>query len=118
MIAENWSPELRQKLTDKRWELRQRLDRISANVRQSLDSDSEERAKQLDNSEVVDALGNESREELKKITSALRRMDEGLYGLCEECGQPIAEGRLHAYPYAVACIDCAELAEEFRARRL
>jgi RNA polymerase-binding protein DksA len=115
-MSANWPPELRQKLEDKRLELQQRLDRISANVRRSLDSDSEERAKQLDNSEVVDALGNESREELHKITIALKKMDEGIYGLCEECGQPIAAARLQAYPYAMACIDCAELDEEFRAR--
>ena len=117
-MSENWPPELKEKLEDKRAELQQRLERISANVRRSLDSDSEERAKQLDNSEVVDALGNESREELRKISTALNKMEEGLYGLCEECGQPIAEKRLEVYPYAMACIDCAELEEEIRSRQL
>jgi RNA polymerase-binding protein DksA len=116
-MRQNWPEGLRERLDKKRLELNARLARISANVRRSLDSDSEERAKQLDDSEVVDALGNETRAELKKITIALKRMDEGDYGTCEECGLPIAAARIEAYPYATACIDCAELDEEIRARR-
>ena len=66
-----WPQGLRQSLEDKRNELNSRLERITANVRRNLDSDSEERAKQLEDSEVVDALGNEARDELKKISLAL-----------------------------------------------
>ena len=111
-----WPDGLRQDLEAKRDELSARLERITANVRRSLDSDSEERAKQLEDSEVVDALGNEARDELRKISVALEKMDSGDYGLCTECGDQIAEARMIAYPYAGKCIDCASLDEEFGPR--
>ena len=111
-----WPDGLKGKLEEKRDELQARLERITANVRRSLDSDSEERAKELADSEVVDALGNEAREELRKISVALERLKTGEYGLCVECGAAIGEKRIEAYPYADECIDCAELDEELRAR--
>ena len=111
-----WPDHLRQDLEAKREELSARLERITANVRRSLDSDSEERAKELEDSEVVDALGNEARDELRKISVALEKMDSGDYGLCNECGEQIAEARMVAYPYAGKCIDCANLDEEFGER--
>jgi DnaK suppressor protein len=45
-------------------------------------------------------IGNE-------IDSALRRIDGGTFGRCEECGKDIAAGRLQALPYARYCIDCS-----------
>lgn len=112
----HWPEGVRERLEKRRDELNLRLERITANVRRSLDSDSEERAKQLEDSEVVDALGNEARQELARIAVALGRMESGEYGLCAGCGERIAPERIEAYPYATACIDCAELEEEIRSR--
>ena len=42
-----------------------------------------------------------------EITAALRRLDEGRYGVCERCGEPIGEARLEARPAARTCIRCA-----------
>jgi RNA polymerase-binding protein DksA len=106
--------EIRQALEQKKQELTTRLERIHANLRRGYEADSKERAKQLEDNEVVDALGNEAREELKKITAAMIRLDEGEYGICIECGLPINEGRLRVYPYADECIDCAEFDEHRR----
>jgi len=106
--------ELRQGLENKKQELSARLERITANVRRGSEADSKERAQQFENNEVVDALGNEAREEIAKISAALRRMDAGEYGVCIECGEKIAASRLEAYPYAVECIDCAEFQEHRR----
>ncbi len=108
---------LRQKLEQQRTELTGRLERITANLRRGYDADSKERAKELEDSEVVDALGNEAREELAKISAALRRMDSSEYGLCLECGAKIKHGRLEAHPYADECIDCAEFDEHRSAHR-
>ena len=113
----SWPEHLRQELELKKAELQGRLDRVKANVRRGLETDSKERAKQLEDSEVVDALGNEAREELQKISAALERMDRGDYGLCADCGIPIASLRIEANPYAGECIDCANLDESIRARR-
>ena len=107
---------LRAELTRKKRELSDRLDRISKNLRRGYEADSKERAKQLEDNEVVDALGNEAREEIAKITAALQRIDNGDFGNCVECGLPIEEGRIKAYPYADECIECAEFDERRRAR--
>ena len=42
--------------------------------------------------------------ELKEIDDALRRLDHGSYGICEECGKPIDEARLEAVPWARYCV--------------
>lgn len=46
--------------------------------------------------------------ELKRIEAAFQRMDEGEYGYCVSCGEPIALKRLEADPTTPLCIDCAE----------
>lgn len=115
-MLEERTSEIRARLEQRRDELNSRLERITANVRRGLDSDSEERAKELEDSEVVDALGNETRAELAGISAALQRMDDGDYGVCAECSGPIAEARLFARPIASTCIDCAELEEKYGSR--
>ena len=43
---------------------------------------------------------------LKQVNDALKRMDNGTYGLCLECNQPIDTARLKAIPFAELCMDC------------
>ena len=43
---------------------------------------------------------------LKQVNGALRRMENGTYGLCVECNQPIDTARLKAIPYAELCMSC------------
>jgi len=50
-------------------------------------------------------------ETLNKVNTALRRLDEGTYGDCFECGEEIAPARLRALPFAVRCKDCEEARE-------
>jgi DnaK suppressor protein len=45
---------------------------------------------------------------LERTERALAKLDEGTYGRCDNCGQPIAEKRLRAMPDVVLCIDCAK----------
>ena len=102
---------LQAELLQQKRELEQRLARINLNHRRPLETDSKERATQLENSEVVDALGNEAREELEQIAAALVRIANGKYGLCIACGDAIGDQRLIAFPQADMCIDCASVAE-------
>lgn len=51
---------------------------------------------------------------LQSIVEALRRVDEGTYGTCTDCGGVIASARLDAVPFAIRCVRCQE-AEEGRA---
>lgn len=108
--------ELRTQLETKKAELTARLERITANLRRGYDADSKERAKEMEDSDVVDALGNEAREEIAKISSALQRYDSGEFGVCVECGTKISPQRIEAYPYAEECIECAQDDERRRAR--
>lgn len=50
-------------------------------------------------------------ETLNKIHEALRRLEEGTYGYCFECGEEISGQRLRALPFAVRCKDCEEARE-------
>jgi DnaK suppressor protein len=50
-------------------------------------------------------------ETLNKVDAALRRLEDGTYGDCFECGEEIAEARLRALPFAVRCKDCEEARE-------
>jgi DnaK suppressor protein len=55
-------------------------------------------------------------ETLNKINEALRRLDEGSYGNCFECGDEISGARLRALPFAVRCKDCEEARENAEQR--
>ena len=49
---------------------------------------------------------------LRDIEDALARIENGTYGLCENCGKPIRKVRLKALPSARYCIECQRLVEE------
>lgn len=51
-------------------------------------------------------------DELVKMDQAERKLKEGTYGICEECGEEISEERLAAVPYAVRCLKDEELYEQ------
>jgi DnaK suppressor protein len=57
-------------------------------------------------------LGNGDRRLLREVVAALAKIDDGSFGSCERCGEPIAEKRLDAVPFARYCITCQRLAEE------
>ena len=49
---------------------------------------------------------------LEAVEDALRRVDQGTYGKCTNCGAKIPEARLDALPYTPFCTECARTAEE------
>jgi len=108
-MQDDWIRELEIELSASKAELEERLYRIGQSHRRPLETDSKERATQLENQEVVDALGNETRKELAQVTAALAKIRSGDFGFCEECGEEIGRERLLAYPHAKKCINCAEL---------
>ena len=48
---------------------------------------------------------------LEAVESAIERIEDGLYGECEECGGQISKARLQAIPYTPLCIKCAQKLE-------
>lgn len=57
-------------------------------------------------------IRDRERKLIGKITEALARIDDGTFGICEECGEEISEERLKARPMTTLCIDCKTKAEE------
>jgi DnaK suppressor protein len=45
---------------------------------------------------------------LQAIGEALQRLEKGTYGVCRDCGEPIAAARLNAIPWTRVCIACKE----------
>jgi len=52
------------------------------------------------------ALEKQIREQLAEVEHALRKFEEGTYGSCDICGQPIDPARLEALPQASLCVNC------------
>jgi RNA polymerase-binding protein DksA len=104
-------------LLAKQTELVHRLKRLKENLTGGHSADSQEQAQELENAEVVDALGNEAQNEISKIAKALDQIKNKTYGSCADCGETIPMARLEAYPFADRCIRCATAAESADRRR-
>lgn len=100
----------RAELQHLRDELKERLNNLNRDLRhrdEPVAADFAEQVVEQENIEVLYALEGEGKQELVLVESALRRLDQGEYGTCEQCGGEIMAGRLNAVPYASTCIDCA-----------
>ncbi len=62
--------------------------------------------------EINLAMLSQHQHELKNLERAIKRMDDGVYGICIDCDAPIAIARLQAYPTAVRCINCQAIHEQ------
>jgi DnaK suppressor protein len=61
-------------------------------------------------------LGDREREKIHSIDEALLRIDEGDYGICEECDEDIPIGRLKAMPFTRHCVKCKSDLEKLQAQ--
>ena len=61
----------------------------------------------MQNQQMALELRRRQENQLLRIKNALKRMDQGRYGLCGKCKQPIAEERLEISPDTVVCVRCA-----------
>lgn len=58
------------------------------------------------------ALHDNELDEYQMVLRALKMIDEGTYGICSECEEPISERRLKLFPNATRCLRCQEAYEE------
>lgn len=70
------------------------------------DKASQEREREMD---IIITAQEKNR--LQSIDDALRRIEEGSYGICEECGEKIPKQRLKALPFATLCVSCKSAKE-------
>lgn len=75
------------------------------------DQASSERDRELDL-----LLGDRERDKLRSIDEALDRIDDGEYGVCEECEEEIPLGRLKVLPFARYCVKCKADIEKLQAQ--
>ena len=114
--AKNRYNELKKMLEDRRREL---LSEVQGRIRDVRSEGNKDRdvldqgeSSEVDIQEDIEfALIQMKSETLTKIDAALRRLEEGTYGDCFECGDQISEARLRALPFAVRCKDCEEARE-------
>ncbi|MBA3954521.1 TraR/DksA family transcriptional regulator [Candidatus Dependentiae bacterium] len=64
--------------------------------------------------ELKISLHNNELDEYQRIVKALDMIENGSYGICSECGNPISEKRLLLFPNATRCLACQEAVEEGR----
>lgn len=62
-------------------------------------------------------IRDRERKLITKIKKALERVEDGRFGLCEECGEEISAGRLKARPVTTLCIECKEEQEKLEKAR-
>ena len=58
------------------------------------------------NKQILLTLNENERLRVKEVDEALDRMENGTYGICEECGEPIGLKRLEVKPVAKYCVPC------------
>jgi DnaK suppressor protein len=103
---------IKQELLDRKKELEENLQSLS--TEQMVDKSSQDDADQVV-SNLMENLRNSLQgteyQEYSNIVAALDAIENGTYGICQECGQPISENRLKYNPNARRCIACQEKAE-------
>lgn len=99
---------IRKQLEERLALLTERVREIEGDLRTAPSADFEERATETEGDEVLQGLEGSALVEAQNIRNALKRIDEGVYGECVACGEPIGEKRLRALPYATLCINCAK----------
>jgi DnaK suppressor protein len=101
---------LKRMLEDRRREIHEKLRSLRETLpaEAALVKDVEEQSVDDFIQEVDFALMEMKSETLAMIDEAIRRLENGTYGVCVECGDEIAEARLTALPFAALCRSCQE----------
>lgn len=76
-------------------------------IEEPLTQDFDDQVASVENDQVIDGLDEMTRSQLASINEALDRIHNGQYGICINCGEQISEKRMHALPYVLTCINCA-----------
>jgi RNA polymerase-binding transcription factor DksA len=97
----------RKQLEDRLKELDARLHRIEDTLETPHDEDFGDMATEREEEEVLEDLGVAGQQEIRMIRAALKRIEDGTYGVCVNCGDEISAERLDVVPHAPRCRDCA-----------
>jgi RNA polymerase-binding protein DksA len=99
------------KLKTERVQTLLRLARLREALRSEVDPDADEGDPDVVEQEKAMALMQNLERKLASIDCALRRAQNGTYGICERCGQRIDPARLEAVPETILCLQCKMITE-------
>ena len=97
-------------LRERLQELLARAERVATHTRhrdEPLPADFAEQAVELENAGTLVAIDRGLAGEIRAVRAALQRIEDGRYGFCTRCGEPIDPRRLGVLPEATVCLDCA-----------
>ena len=97
----------RQALQMRRQALTTHLSDVEDSLDETPSKDWEDRASERQGDEVLESLGNAELAELRRIDAALARIEQGIYGACQKCGDDISQERLELLPDTPFCRTCA-----------
>jgi DnaK suppressor protein len=104
--------EIRQQLQQQEMDLLEHINEEKARQQgNTINPDRSDLAQSYDMRQRRSAMLTRLENQLEQVRGALNRLDEGTYGNCENCGEPILPARLRAMPQATLCIDCQEKLE-------
>src|SRR2546425_9102267 len=104
----------KKRLLDKQYQLVQEVGRTALYVKDQEDDSIKDLGDQANTAytrEFFFELGNGDRRLLRDVESALQKLDDGAFGSCERCSEPISEKRLEALPFPPHCIGCQRAIE-------
>lgn len=115
---------LRTDLNRRRSDIVNQLDGLSGEFRTLAEDDDSEggglsnhladSASDVAEQERVATVSDDLSQSLDQIDGALKRMDEGTYGICQRCGKPIDPERLEAFPWVEFDVECQAIVERNR----
>jgi DnaK suppressor protein len=115
MVADSKLLIIKKKLIKQRQDLLAEAEHTLTNKisseKESFPDPTDQAVAELDNNFVLRLRGREQKL-LKKIDDAISRIDSGVYGVCESCGEQISMKRLEARPVTTLCIECKTRQEE------
>ena len=105
---------MRKRLEDKQAEIQQHIATLTGSPAQPEDAiqfsdgvvEPEEEAVDLEETDVEQAILDNENALLVEVQQALARIENGTYGICSNCEQPIPEKRLEAIPWTTLCVTC------------
>lgn len=98
--------DIRKALEEERKSIEQEIEEELNRREDVINPDRSDLAQSYDQRQRESAIMDRLEDHLTKVEEALQRLDDGTYGRCQRCGNPIAPERLEAMPHATLCVRC------------
>lgn len=103
---------IKQELISRKNDLDQKLTQLNEKVTDEREMDPADQAASSTMEQLKSSFQNTELDEYRNIELAIDKIDDGSYGICLDCGEPIQDKRLRLYPNASRCLRCQEAVEE------